>query len=56
MTYKVSVTYTYKKNGSNTQTSSTYDVEGKTESAVLARLRKQHPGCEFVIQKIEWRS
>ncbi|GHU07234.1 hypothetical protein FACS1894151_01270 [Spirochaetia bacterium] len=59
MIYKVSVTYKYTRKdgkGSATNSSSTYDVEGKTESAVMDRLRKTHPDCDIVIQKFEWRS
>lgn len=59
MTYKVSVTYKYTRKdgkGTGTFTTSTYDVEGKTESAVMDRLRKAHPDCDIVIQKLDWRS
>ena len=59
MIYKVSVTYNYTRKdgkGTTTHTTSTYDVQGKSESAIMERLRKAHPDCDIVIQKFEWRS
>lgn len=49
--------YKYKKNGSSSTTTTLYvgNVAGKTESAVLAVLKKNHPNCEIEIVEITWK-
>lgn len=59
MTYKVHVDYSHVRTdgkGVTAQASSTIDVTGKSESAIMEKLRKMHPGENCVIKKIEWRN
>jgi hypothetical protein len=59
MTYKVHINYSHVRidgKGLTFQSSITIDVSGKTESAIMEKLRKMHPGENCVIKSIEWRN
>lgn len=54
------VDYYYEKNGARTRTQSTLSVtfnlhQARSETAVLAYLRKHHPGYEITIMSLEWK-
>lgn len=52
------VKYKYKKKGSNSSpygSQWTGNVNGNTESVVMAMLQKKHKDCENVITEIVWK-
>ena len=57
--YPVEVIYSYKKgrgNSCGTRVHSTYRLLGKSESAILAKLREKHgETAEIIINSIKWR-
>lgn len=54
MQVKVRVKYKYGKNKPDTSTNWSGMVNGKSESAVMQKLKEKHKGCEILIEKIEW--
>ena len=53
----VSVSIKYKetsKSGHVDYCSNTVQVDGKTESAIIARLKRDHPDSEFELREIKW--
>jgi hypothetical protein len=59
-TYKADTVYSYRKGGGGTASGSNvrtlFTVNGKTESAVLAEVKKRHGQfAEVVIHRIEWK-
>lgn len=56
--YRATVTYWYyspPRGGRFKVYNYTITCNGRTESAVIAALRKKHPGKEFEIQEIQWK-
>lgn len=59
-TYKADTRYSYKKGGSGSATGSnvhtTFTVNGKSESAVIAAIKKKHgQQAEVIINSIIWK-
>ncbi len=58
-TFKAQTVYSYKKgngNSSGTRVNTLFTVQGKSESAVLAAIRKKHGAqAEIIINDIKWR-
>ena len=56
ITHKVKVIYSYRNpsGASGTRCSLTTNVQGDTESVVLAMLRKRYPGADIIIHHLEF--
>lgn len=59
-TYKANTVYSYKKGGAGSACGShahvTFTVQGQSESAVMAEIKKKHgQQAEIIIEKITWK-
>jgi hypothetical protein len=55
--HDVSVKYKYTRDGNHwTLTSSSYHVEGESESAVINHIKRQHGAIDVIILSLEWRN
>jgi hypothetical protein len=58
-TFKADTIYSYKKgkgNSSGTRNNTLFTVQGKSESAVIAEIKKKHGDqAEIIINKITWK-
>ena len=58
-TYKANTIYSYKKgkgNSTGSRVRTLFTVKGKSESAVVAQIKKKHGDqAEIIINEIEWK-
>jgi len=52
--FRVEVKYRYRVGNCWTQTNGAYCVQGKSESAIIAHLRRQHSADEVVLIDYRW--
>ena len=58
MAYKVWVKFKYQDNPKNNgvgYSTGVFDVQGKSESAILQEIERHNPGYRIIIQEYEWR-
>lgn len=53
--YNVKVKYKYGTSKPTTSSQKTIRVPGQTESAIMAELKKKHPGKEILLLSYEWK-
>jgi hypothetical protein len=55
MSANVSVKYKHGKHNANNTTSWSGSVEGKSETAIMKKLKERHNGHEIIILDITWK-